>query len=77
MTIEVIQVCLHHKTWAVFQGRIRNRLLSKKNPFKLIKAVMFDIENHEKEILSVGYTKKTIETKDKWNQINILDVQSL
>ena len=29
---------------------------------------MFDIDNHEKEILSVGYKNKTIETKDKWNQ---------
>ena len=38
---------------------------------------MFDIDNHEKEILAVGYKNKTIETKDKWNQINLLDMQSL
>ena len=38
---------------------------------------MFDIDNNEKEILAVGYKKETIETKDKWNQINILDMQSL
>ena len=38
---------------------------------------MFDIYNHEKEFLAVGYKRKTIENKDKWNQLNILDVQSL
>ena len=38
---------------------------------------MFDIDNHEKDILAVGYKNKTIETKDKWNQINLLDMQSL
>ena len=35
------------------------------------------IDNHEKEILAVGYKNKTIETKDKWNQLNIIDIQSL
>ena len=38
---------------------------------------MFDIDNHEKEILAVGYKNKKIETKDKWNQLNILDMQYL
>ena len=38
---------------------------------------MFDIDNHEKEILAVSYGNKTIETKDKWNQINLLDMQYL
>ena len=38
---------------------------------------MFNIDNHEKEILSVGYENKTIETKDKWNQQNLMDIQSL
>ena len=32
---------------------------------------MFDIDNHEKEILAVGYEKKTIKKRDKWNQLNI------
>ena len=32
---------------------------------KIIDLVMFDIYNHEKDILEVGYKKKTIETKDK------------
>ena len=55
---------------------IRKRLLLKK-PLKVINLVLFDIENHEKEILAVGYNNKTIETKYKWNQINILGMQSL
>ena len=38
---------------------------------------MFNIENHEKEILAVGYENKTIQTKDKWNQLNFMDIQSL
>ena len=36
---------------------------------------MFDIDKHEKKILVVGYRNKIIETKDKWNQLNILDMQ--
>ena len=39
--------------------------------------VIFDIDNREKEILTVGYKNKTIENKDKWNQLNIIDIQSL
>ena len=39
--------------------------------------VLFDIENHEKEILEVGYENKKIESKDKWNQLKVLDVQYL
>ena len=38
---------------------------------------MFNIDNHENEILAVDYKNKIIETKDKWNQINILDMQYL
>ena len=44
---------------------------------KVINLVMFDIDNHEKDILSVGYINKTIETKYKWNQLNILDMPSM
>ena len=36
---------------------------------------MFDIDNHDKEILVVGYKNKTIETKDKWNKINLLNMR--
>ena len=38
---------------------------------------MFDIDNHEKEILAVGYKNKTIETEDKWNKLNIIYIKSL
>ena len=38
---------------------------------------MFDIDNHEKDILAVDYKNKTIETNDKWNQLNLIDIQSL
>ena len=38
---------------------------------------MFHIDNHEKEILAVGHKNKTIEIKDKWNQLNLLDMKSL
>ena len=43
---------------------------------KLINLVIFDIDNHEKEILAVGYGKK-MEIKDKWNQLNLIDTQSV
>ena len=38
---------------------------------------MFDIDNHEQYILAVGYKNKTIQTQDKWNQLNIMDIQYL
>ena len=39
--------------------------------------VLFDIDSHEKEILAVGCKNKTIESKDKCNQLNILDMKYL
>ena len=33
--------------------------------------------NHDKEILAVGYKNKNNETKDKWNKLNLIDIQSL
>ena len=38
---------------------------------------MFDIDNHEKEILGVCYENKTIENKDKRNQLDPLDIKYL
>ena len=38
---------------------------------------MFNNDNQEKEILSVGYKNKTVQTQDKQNQLNIMDMQSL
>ena len=39
--------------------------------------VLFNIDQHEKEILAVDYINEKIETKDKWNQMNLLDMQSM
>ena len=38
---------------------------------------MFNIYNHEKDILEVVYKDKTIQTQDKWNQLNLMDIQSM
>ena len=38
---------------------------------------MSNIDQYEKEILAVDYINKTIETKDKCNQINVLNMQSM
>ena len=55
------------------QEQVRNRLLSQNKLFKVTKAVIFIIDNHENEIVSVVYEDKKIQTKDKWNQLNIMD----
>ena len=54
------------------QGKVRNRLLSKNISFKVIKAVMFNIDNHEKEILAVCCQNKKNQTQDKCNQLNLM-----
>ena len=38
---------------------------------------MFDIDNHEKEILEVGKENKTMKTEDKWNQLNLMDIKAI
>ena len=38
---------------------------------------MFNIYNHEKEVLEVGNKNKTIQTKYKCNQLNLMGIQSL
>ena len=38
---------------------------------------MFTIDNHEKDILAVGYKSKKNQTQDKWSQLNIMHIQSL
>ena len=40
-------------------------MLEQKNSLKVIKAVLFTIDNHKKDILEVGYERKTIHTQDK------------
>ena len=48
-----------------------------KKSLKVINLVLIDIDQHEKEIVAVDYINNKIETKDKWNQMNILDMQSM
>ena len=38
---------------------------------------MSNIVIYEKNILAVDYVNQKIETKDKWNQINVLDMESM
>ena len=40
-------------------------------------SVNSNIDNHEKDILAVGYENKTIQTQDKWSQLNLMKIQSL
>ena len=38
---------------------------------------MFNIDNNENEILAVNYINEIIETKYKWNKLNLLNLQSM
>ena len=42
---------------------------------KIIDLILSNIVQYEKEILAVEYINQKTETKDKWNQINILDME--
>ena len=44
---------------------------------KVIDLVLSNIDQYEKEILAVDYINQKIETKDKWNQTNVLDMESM
>ena len=50
---------------------IRKKLLLKQISLKWIDLVLSNIDQYEKDILAVDYINKIIETKDKWNQINV------
>ena len=56
---------------------VRKILSANKNSLKVIKVVLFTIDNHGKDILSVGYQNKTIQTQDKWNNLNPMNIQYL
>ena len=56
---------------------IRKRLFLKRFSIKVIDLVLSNIDQYEKEILVVDYINQKTETKDKWNQINVLDMQSM
>ena len=44
---------------------------------KIIDLILSNIVQYEKEILAVEYINQKIETKGKWNQINVLDIVSM
>ena len=63
MTIALTLHLKKDKIDSELQEEIRNRPLSKIFSLKVIKLVMFDIDNHEKEILAVGYENKKLKLK--------------
>ena len=44
---------------------------------KIIDLILSNIVKYEKNILAVDYINQTIETKEKWNQINVLSMESM
>ena len=42
---------------------------------KIIDLILSNIVQYEKDILAVEYINQKTETKNKWNQINILDME--
>ena len=48
-----------------------------KKSLEVIKAVMFTIDNHKKDILAVGYERKKIQAQYKWSRLNIMHIKYL
>ena len=44
---------------------------------KIIDLILSNIVQYEKEILAVDHINQKTETKDKWNQIIVLDTESM
>ena len=44
---------------------------------KIIDWIFSNIVQYEKEILEADFANQKIKTKDKWNQINVLDMESM
>ena len=59
------------------QENIIKRLLLKMFTIKWIDLILSNIVRYEMNITSDDFIKKTIETKHKWNQINILSMESV
>ena len=55
---------------------IRNRLLLKRFTKKIIDLILSNIFIYEKNISAEDFINKKIKTKDKWNQINVLGMES-
>ena len=56
------------------QENLRNRLLLKRFTIILIDLILSNIVRYENNISSDDFINKTIETKDKWNQIHLLSM---
>ena len=56
---------------------IRNSLLMKRFTIKLIDLILSNIVRYEKYISAEDFINKRIETKDKWNQIHLLSIESV
>ena len=56
---------------------IRNRLILKRFTIKIIDLILSNIVRYEKNIPAEDFINKNKETKDKWNQINILSMESV
>ena len=61
----------------IIEEYFRNIISSKNISPKVIKAVLFTIDNHEKDLLEVGYENKKNQTQDKWSQLNLMGIQYL
>ena len=59
------------------QENIINRLLSKSFTKKLIDLMLSNIVTYEMNITSDYFINKKIETKDKWNQLYLLSMESV
>ena len=59
------------------QENLINRLLSKRFTNKLIDMMLSNIITYDKTITSDDYEDKTIKTKLKWNQINLISMESV
>ena len=56
---------------------IRNRLLLKRFTIKIIDLILSNIVIYDNNIPAEDFINKKIETKDKWNQINLLSMKSV
>ena len=56
---------------------IRNRLLLKRFTIKIIDLILSNIVIYEKNISAEYCINEKIETKNKWNQINVLSMESV
>ena len=77
----MIILTLHLKQKYIIKSKLeeyfRNILLAKKIPLKVIKAVLFTVDNHEKDTYHLVTITKQFKHKTKWSQLNLMHVQSI